>query len=170
MNGEIRGEEWILSDMGEVEWHMLTQLPQAADASRSEQGRRRLFPEITGATHPEIQEDWRQFVQPEIESRFSEEIQMVVQDMQRVEETRARRGREMRRRLRIPVSHAETWYSVLNQARLILNEDHELAGTEHHLLYGSNDPAEIDEQRWLLLVQYRVYASIQEFILSQLME
>jgi hypothetical protein len=170
MHGEIRGSEWVLADIGDVEWYMLAHLPEAADASRSQRGHRRLFPEVTDSVHQEVCEDWRQYVQPEIEHQFSHEIQMVCEDMERVEELRKRRGKEVRRQLRVPLSHAETWYSVLNQARLILNEDHAIAGTEHQLLFGSKQPGEIDEQRWLLLVQYRVYAAIQEFLLSELIE
>jgi hypothetical protein len=168
MRGELRRDDWVLTDIGDVEWYMLSQLPQAADASRSERGRRRLFPEVTDSTHEEICDDWRQFVQPEIADRFSQEIQTVAEDLQRFEEIKNNRGKETRGRLRIPLAHAEIWYSVLNQARLILNEDHEIAGAEHQLLKGTQHPTEIDEQRWLLLVQYRVYAAIQEFLLTEL--
>lgn len=170
MRGELRGDDWILTDISEVEWYMLAQLPQAANASHSERGLRRLFPDVTDTAHAEICDDWKQFVQPEIAERFSREIQSVAADLQRVEELRARRGKEPLRRLRIPLSQAETWYSVLNQARLILNEDHEIASTEHQLLFGTRHPGEIDEQRWLLLVQFRVYSAIQEFLLSQLIQ
>lgn len=171
MHVELNGDDWVLTDIGDVEWFMLVQLPDAADPSRSERGRRRLFPEVTdAAAHPDVCDDWKQFVQPEIADRFSREVQIIAEDLGRAEETKARRGKDLRHRLAVPLSHAETWYSVLNQARLILNEEHEIAGTERQLLSGSRHPSEIDEQKWLLLVQYRVYASIQEFLLRELIE
>lgn len=170
MHVRLEEDEWILTDIGDVEWFMLMQLPEATDLSRSERGLRRLLPEVTDPeTHPEVCEDWKQFVQPELADRFSREIQIVTRDLANAEEVKGR-GRAVHYQLRIPISHAETWYSVLNQARLILNEEHEIAGTERSLLYGSQHPTEIDEQRWLFLVQYRVYAAIQEFLLRELME
>lgn len=169
MQGELEDGDWILTDIDDVEWFMLVLLPETADASRSQRGRRRLFPDVTDAAdHPDVCADWKQFVQPEIEDRFAGEIRTVTQDIETAEEIQ--NGVEVCRQLRLPLSHAETWYSVLNQARLILNEEHAIASTERHLLFDSEHPGEIDEERWLLLVQYRVYAAIQEFLLRELIE
>jgi len=71
-------------------------------------------------------------------------------------------------RLRVPIDHTEMWYSVLNQARLILNEDHEIARTERGLLSGDQLPTAIDEENGRPWLQYRIYGTIQEFLLAPL--
>jgi len=170
MQVDLDGENWVLTEIGDVEWFMLVQLPEAADASQSERGYRRLFPDLTDESEkPEIRDDWKQFVQPEIEDQFAREIQTVTHDLGTVEEIEGEQGAAVHQ-LRLPISHASTWYSVLNQARLILNEEHQIAELEQQLLFGNRNPTDIDERKWLIMVQYRVYAAIQEFLLSELLD
>lgn len=167
MRVELEEQVWILDEIGEVEWFMLFQLPECADFSRSAKGRRRILPDVSD--DEEVAEDWREYVQPELETRFRDEINLVAADLRKAEEL-AKKGRAGGLyRLKVPVEHAQTWYSVLNQARLILNEDYEIAQTERGLMTGEELPTAIDEQKWLIMVQYRVYGAIQEFLLTYLM-
>ncbi len=167
MRVELEEQVWILDEIGEVEWFMLFQLPESADFTRSMKGRRRILPEVVD--DEEVAADWREYVQPELETRFQDEIQLVASDLRKAEEL-GKIGRNGNLyRLKVPVEHAETWYSVLNQARLILNEDHEIARTERGLMAGDELPTAIDEQKWLIMVQYRIYGAIQEFLLTYLM-
>ncbi len=171
MRAELEDDEWILDEIGEVEWFMLFQLPESADFTRSEKGRQRLFPDPVEDEAEADAEDWHEYVRPDMETRFQDEIRMVGADLGRAEEVGAQdTGGGQQYRLRVPADHAGIWYSVLNQARLILNEDHEIARIERGLLGGERLPSSIDEQRWLLLVQYRIYGAIQEFLLTHLME
>jgi hypothetical protein len=168
MRVELGEETWVLDEIGEVEWFMLSQLPDSADFTRSEKGRRRLLPDVSD--DEEVASDWRDYVQPDLETRFQDEIRVVASDLARVEELLKKGRPDSQFRLKVPVDHAQTWYSVLNQARLILNEDHEIVETEKSLMSGELIPTAIDEQKWLFMVQYRIYAAVQEFLLNYLME
>ncbi|MEM0970582.1 MAG: DUF2017 family protein [Verrucomicrobiota bacterium] len=166
MRVELGPQSWTLREIGDVEWFMLIQLPEAADPSQSERGRKRIFPEITSSSEDsQIHQDWKEFVVPELEDQFDQRVKTVTEDLSKAEETEGADG--PLHRLEVPLDHAETWYSVLNQARLILNEEHDITNTEQQLMYGDSAPTEIEERKWLILVQYRVYAAIQEFLLSQ---
>jgi len=167
MRVELEEQAWILDEIGEVEWFMLFQLPEAADFRNSAKGRSRILPEVTD--DPEVAEDWREYVQPELETRFQDEVRLVASDLQRAEELGKKGKNGAIYRLRVPIENTQTWYSVLNQARLILNEEHEIARTERGLIAGEDLPTSIDEEKWLIMVQYRIYGAIQEFLLSAIM-
>jgi len=168
MRAELDDEAWILDEIGEVEWLMLSQLPDAADFTRSEKGKLRLLPEPVEEL--EAAADWREYVQPELEGQFQDEVRVVGADLGQAEESaqKTKAGGNCYR-LRVPLEHTEIWYSVLNQARLILNEEHGIAARERGLVQGETSPTSIDEQTWLLMVQYRIYGAIQEFLLTHLM-
>ena len=158
---------WTLDEIGDVEWFMLIQLPEAADFTRSEKGRRRILPDPTD-DEEEIVADWREFVVPELETGFTQAVDTVSHDLDTAEEIEGDDGKSWRR-IVAPIDHGEIWYQVLNQARLIMNEEHELSKVERDLMMGEQTPTEIGEKNWLTLVQYRVYAAIQEFILTNIM-
>jgi len=167
MRVELEQQAWVLDEIGEVEWFMLFQLPESADFTRSAKGRSRILPEVTDDS--EVASDWKEYVQPELETRFLDEIQLVAADLQQAEELAKKGTNGGVYRLRVPIDHTQMWYSVLNQARLILNEDHEIAQTERVLMSGDQLPTAVDEEKWLIMVQYRIYGAIQEFLLTYLM-
>jgi hypothetical protein len=167
MRVELEDQAWVLDEIGEVEWFMLFQLPESADFTRSVKGRHRILPDV--ADDEEVLADWKEYVQPELETRFQDEVRVVSADLQRAEELSRKGKNGAIYRLRVPIEHTTTWYSVLNQARLILNEEHEIARTERGLMAGDELPTAIDEEKWLVMVQYRVYGAIQEFLLSYVM-
>jgi uncharacterized protein YecA (UPF0149 family) len=168
MRVELEKKAWILDEIGEVEWFMLSQLPESADFTRSEKARSRILPEV--CDDEDVAADWRDYARPELEARFRDEIRVVAADLRRVEELLKKGKSGSQFRLKVPVEHAETWYGVLNQARLILNEDHEVVETEVSLMSGELVPTAIEEQQWLIMVQYRIYGALQEFLLTHLME
>tara|TARA_R110002096_G_scaffold316010_12_gene510388 strand:+ start:16394 stop:16900 length:507 start_codon:yes stop_codon:yes gene_type:complete len=167
MRVSLESDHWMLDEIGDVEWFMLVQLPEAADFNQSEKGKKRILPDPTDDDE-EVVADWKEFVQPEIETQFKENLRIVSEDLDQAEEID--HGGAQLHRIQVPVDHAETWYSVLNQARLILNEEHNIANAEYELFVGEQNPTELGEKRWLLMVQYRVYGAIQEFLLTNLME
>lgn len=168
----LNHDSWELEEMRDLEWVMLLQLPQAADHRNSEKGRKRLFPEPTPENDEKSQEltaDWKEFVQPELESQFTRDLELVTKDLGNVEEEEDDEG-NVEHFLSVPLKHAETWYSVLNQARLIINEEHDVSTTERKLYMGEQTPSELGEKRWLTMIQYRIYGALQEFILTNIME
>ena len=87
--------------------------------------------------------------------------------------------------LEVSGEHVEQWSSTLNQARLLMNEVHELAESERQLaenlldLPGMDEGADDGEGRsreakaypkWLLLAQYGFYSAAQSFLIDYLMD
>ncbi len=167
MHVSLESEFWVLDDIGDVEWFMVVQLPDAADFSQSKNARQRILPEPTDED-PDVVADWKEFIQPDLETQFRQAIDTVSRDLEQAEEYEDEGV--LLHRLAVPVENAETWYTVLNQARLVLNEEHKIADAEKKLFFGEENPSDLGEKRWLLMVQYRVYAAIQEFLLTTLME
>lgn len=167
MRVSLSGTHWKLDDIGDVEWFMLVQLPEAADFTRSEQGRKRILPDPSDEDS-DLVADWREFVVPELETQFTRSVETVAGDLANAEEFENDDGATLHR-LEIPIDRGETWYQVLNQARLLMNEEHNITGSEQRLILGEDSPSEIDEKKWLLMVQFRIYAAIQEFILTSIM-
>ncbi|MEM7012953.1 MAG: DUF2017 family protein, partial [Verrucomicrobiota bacterium] len=150
-------------------WVMLMQLPEAADFTKSDKARRRILPDVTTDKEAkELVDDWREFVVPDLESQFNSAVQTVTDDLDMAEESEDDEG-NVYHSVEIPNDHGETWYQVLNQARLILNEEHDVEGTRELLMSGEENPSEINEEKVLTFLQFRVYAAIQEFILTNLM-
>ena len=169
MHISLDGKFWTLNDIGDVEWFMLVQLPQAADIRQSEKGRQRLLPDpIQDPGEEEFIVDWKEYVVPELETQFTEDVDTVAADLDQAEEVENESG--LLHRISVPIDHAEIWYRVLNQARLILNEEHNISKVEESLILGENNPSDMGEKRWLIMVQFRIYAAIQEFLLTELME
>ncbi len=167
MRVSLDSEFWMLDEIGDVEWFMIVQLPETADFTQSQKGRKRILPDPTEEDE-EFVADWKDYVQPELETQFKEEIETVSKDLAGAEEYEE--DGVVLHRIQVPNEHAEIWYSVLNQARLILNEEHNIANAEFELFLGEQNPTEMGEKRWLLMVQYRVFGAIQEFLLTSLME
>ncbi len=172
MRIDLDRQHFYLDQIGDVEWFMLVQLPDAADFRQSPKGYRRLLPDPVQDPGPDdpTTADWKEFIQPDLEAEFTRFLEQVAGDIDAAEELTDAETGEIFHRVVVPLERAETWYFVLNQARLVMNEEHDVSGIERELFQGQQSPTEIEEKKWLILVQYRVYAAVQEFILSQIME
>ena len=74
------------------------------------------------------------------------------------------------RRIVVPHEHTEAWYSTLNQARLLMNEEYDLANASERQLVKTLDPSLVGEDRLLLIAQYELYSVIQSILVENLME
>ncbi|NNE93741.1 MAG: hypothetical protein HKN23_18985, partial [Verrucomicrobiales bacterium] len=64
----------------------------------------------------------------------------------------------------------EEWYSTLNQARLLLNEVHDLAEDDNRFLMMLQEKTDgIDGARAMLLTQFEFYAIIQSILVDRVM-
>ncbi len=80
-------------------------------------------------------------------------------------------GGEMElRRVVVPLEHTEAWYSVLNQARLLMNEEYDLADSSERFMIEMNGPDSVDQERMLLLAQYEMYSVIQSILVENVMD
>ncbi len=126
----------VFEDMEPFFVEMLRHLPGDSDPGDNEAARDRLYSDPLGPAEDgdEFNEDWQNFVQPEIRDLFRSAREMVVEDLAALPKAA---GVELRREkniiqfdpaafapgafhFKIPMRHAEAWLSVLNQARLVL--------------------------------------------------
>jgi hypothetical protein len=133
-------------------------------------------------------EDWDELIRPELAETFAEAREIVEEDLGRCEdltieaypeddpirEELAEAGfpedlPEMRR-IVVPHEHTEAWYSTLNQARLLMNEEYDLANAEERQLIRTMDPSLVGEDRLLLIAQYELYSVIQSILVENLMQ
>ena len=200
---------WIFDGLTELEWLFLQRLPTVVDElGADDEARLRLFPdpvkekeqqasETSGTGDDEDGEnligDWKKYVRPELETLFDEARHLVAKDLEEVQRFEAEGGGEGAEEwggqifysLEVSGEHVEQWNSTLNQARLLMNEVHELAESERKLADGLLDmPGEEEETddeegrsrqakaypQWLLLAQYGFYGAVQSFLIEYLME
>ncbi|MFT5467081.1 MAG: hypothetical protein ACI8UO_002184 [Verrucomicrobiales bacterium] len=169
MRISIGDEQWSLNEIGPAEWTMLNELPGMADFNRSEKGRKRILPDPTGEDETDLVADWREFVVPELESQFTDSIAKVAHAIGMAEEYEEEEIGILRR-VDVSKEDAEVWYQVLNQARLIMNEDHDLSRVEQEFFSGETEPTELSEEAMRLIMRNRFFAAIQEMILTSMME
>jgi len=156
--------------------------------------RERLFPPLlppqTLADEETVSmgDDWAEYVRPELESHFDSERRIVSQDladavwMDPIEEADpedleqvmddSRLAGEKRRRVTVPVDHTDAWYSTLNQARLLMHEEHHLADSDERLFLHFEQMggrSEVDEETLLLAAQYDFYSALQSILVENVM-
>jgi len=201
---------WIFDGLTELEWLFLQRLPILVDELGADEGARlRLFPdpvrekerEAPEPTDPSDDEDgknligdWKKYVKPELETLFDEARHLVAKDLEGAErfveeggddERPEDLGEQVYYSLEVSGEHVEQWNSTLNQARLLMNEVHDLAESERMLAEGVMDLAgqeqESDDEggrsrqakaypQWLLLAQYGFYGAVQSFLIERLMD
>ncbi len=144
-----------LSQVNEWELRTLRSLPGIADPGDNEAALRRLYPAPfeAGEATGEQQEDWAEFVQPDLEQLFESSLERVAADVKKArlqppavakadpddgeseDEAPLDDGGEApvddnvsaapRWEFTVPPAHADDWYRAMNQARLMLSERHE---------------------------------------------
>jgi len=184
---------WALDALNPMEWHFLCELPDAAAGSGMDPAavKNSLFPcpladdtEMDSDLEQQI-EDWNEYVQPEIESIFDEARKTVIRDLETAEKLPATEFFESDeleeitlpdsepldyRRVLIPLDHADAWYSALNQARLLMNEEHEITDSMERFSFLMGSEGELSPERGLLLAQYEMYSAIQSILVENLMK
>ncbi len=144
-----------LSQVNEWELRTLRSLPGIADPGDDEAALRRLYPApfLAGEATQEHQEDWAEFVQPDLEQLFESSLERVAADVKKAhlqprpiakarpddgdsaDEDHHEDGVECppeedvaaaaRWEFTVPAAHADDWYRAMNQARLMLSERNE---------------------------------------------
>jgi hypothetical protein len=191
MRFQLQSDSWTLDVLTPTEWDLITELPAlAAGETVSEKTRDRLFP---SPISPEVlvdedmatqAEDWDEFVRPDLEDSFSQDRDVVAESLQKVElvdVTEFLSPEQIEewsgefpqlRRVTVPKEHTDSWYSALNQARILMNEEYEVAESEDRLLLyaGSpGDPADLDQDRIMMLAQYELFSAIQVMLVDRVM-
>ena len=146
-------ETLLLAGLDEFLAGLLREVPSAGTPSEGNESR--LFPDPTRGREPEADEDWSQYVRPELEEWFADNRQVVARDLKGLCD-RGARGMEME----IPLAHLGAWIHALNQARLALTELHRLQERE------LDEDLEASGLRGLVLFQVQFYGLMQEWLLA----
>jgi hypothetical protein len=141
---------------------LLRQIPLETDPGDDEIANERLFSKPM-KEEGELTEEWRQYVQPELQHLFQSANETVAEDLRGLRKTH-NEDEEERYSLDIPVSHLELWLNSLNQARLVMAarnafSEEELAG---------DYPSSINSTRDMNLLQIHFYGSLQEIFVREL--
>ena len=176
------------------EHFLMTRIGDAVDVSGSEEARKRLFPPPLSSPNqdPELCEDWKELVVPDLEHLFGEAVQTVINDLARVEPCSDSENTEEEEvedeefeeapdvcQLRISLNHVEAWCSALNQARLALNEKHQLydedGDPENEFDFVVKEEPEDDSpfafgSRKLAQMQCLIYGIIQEVLIRRVLD
>ena len=110
-----------ISGIGFVESALLWRLAAAADPHGSAAAEQRLASSLTGGTDPELDEEWKEHVLPELRTLFASAVEIVRSDLVG---SWISPGSDAA--VRVPVAHLEPWLIALNQARLALAARHGL--------------------------------------------
>ena len=140
---------------------LLRQIPESTDPEDAPAAKKRLFSAPVAESEREFCNEWKLYVQPELQRLFQSSTETVATDLKQLcgnEKTLANCT------LRIPNAHADAWLNALNQARLAIAAKYEFS--EGELCDHYRSP--IGSRRDLSLFQVNFYGFLQELILREL--
>ncbi len=186
---------WTLDSLFPGEWEWMRLLPRLASGEDFHpSSRERLYPsplasDVLADENTITQmEDWDELIRPELAESFAAARAVVEADLSRsesltldqydeddpvreeLEQAGFPRDLLEMRRILVPYEHAEAWYSTLNQARLLMNEEYDLAAAEERHLAKTLGPAAVGEDRLLLIAQYELYSVVQSILVENIMQ
>ncbi len=119
---------------------------------------KRLFSSPSAGKEPRFDEEWREYVEPDLREWFQSAAEIVAGDLKRL----APSGSSGSRSIRICPEHLDAWIHVLNQARLALAAHHQFGDREMQQITAAGDDA-----RGLALLQVHVYGLLLECLLGE---
>ncbi len=140
---------------------LLRQIPESANPENVPAAKTRLFSDPAPENEKEFCQEWKLYVQPELQRLFQSATETVVADLKQL------CGKEKtfdNRTLRIPAEHADAWLNALNQARLVIAAKNDFS--EGELCDHYRSP--IGSRRDLSLFQVNFYGFVQELILREM--
>ncbi len=186
---------WALDSLfpGEWEWIRLLPLVAVGQGFRPSSLERLypppLAPDVLADESTIAQtEDWDELIRPELAETFAHARAAVEADLARSElmslddypmDDPIRREFEEAgfpgelpemHRVLVPYGNTEAWYSTLNQARLLMNEEYGLAAAEERHLAKILGPDAVGEDRLLLIAQYELYSVVQSILVENVMQ
>lgn len=159
---------WSLEKVSELEYLLLSRIQQAADPSDCEKAIERLYPSpiaptagLDKAAALSIEEDWSEYTGPEIRHAFNKALDVVAADISSASIWDSD-GYDYYS-MTLADSHAESWCSALNQARLVLHYRHDLHSDMEEM--GTNPVSE----EWMVVLQSEIYGMIMEFLIKEVL-
>ena len=149
----------ILSGFEEFIARLLNQITLCSDPEPESKAAERLY--SNPSEDAELNADWKDYVHPDLKQIFESANDVVNGDLAGIQQTT--KGETPEFALRIPLSHAESWLSSLNQARLALGATFDI--TESDMGQG---PKTISTERELAVFQIDLYAFLQECLVQRI--
>src|SRR5688572_3110751 len=112
----LDGDDILVEQIGSVVLRMLCSIAVSANVAPGSKGAARLFSSPTRGVHPDFDEDWKEFVQPDLRVLFQSCLEVIADDLRAL----APAGGLPPYSLRIPAPHLRSWIHGLNQARLAI--------------------------------------------------
>ena len=148
-------DSWELREIHPLFASLLADLPKVA--SRHKKAQARLYPAPTGgAAGAQLRRDWKEHVRPELERLFATSRDIVARDLESL--GTAGQGTKVV----IPDRHLDAWLNALNQARLIIVEENQLAESD----LDHREPPDLATRRGLSLLKVHFYAHLQELLVE----
>ena len=149
-------------ELGEMDFlccQLIQQIVQSATDTDDPAAQRRLFASPTEGREPDFEQDWKNYVEPDLRLLFRSTQEIVEGDLKRFDPDESGDSST----LRIPVKNLEAWIHTLNQARLAIAARYDFTDKEmeKQLSLGSG-------ARSLALFQVHFYGFLQECFLQQL--
>lgn len=185
---------WVLDALSPSEWQLIRELPEVASGRHYHPAAKdRLYPsplaeEVIADESTLTQvEDWDELIRPELEEAFAQARFTVEEDLKKCrilsiedffngdsasdEEGAAEFEFDFPElyRIEVPLEHTEFWYSTLNQARLLMNEEYDIAGAEERFVAMSPGMPGYNEERMLLIAQYELFSVVQSILVENVM-
>lgn len=138
---------------------LLQQIPLTA-RDESDAAQDRLYPSPSEEREPEFDEDWKDYVTPDLRRLFATSLETIESDLEGFPPGDAPAEARI---LHLPVAHLEAWIHGLNQARLAMAARHGFDQIDIE----AGLPFE-DGERALALVRIHLYGFLQECFLLEL--
>ena len=149
-------------ELGEMDFlcsTLILQLVPSAIASDSPAAQQRLYSSPTENREPEFDQDWRDYVEPDLRDLFRSTREIVEGDLKDFAPDPSQESAT----LRVPKKHLEAWIHTLNQARLAISARFDFTEEDMENLISRGD-----DVRGFALFQVHFYGFLQECFLQQL--
>ncbi|MFC5051174.1 DUF2017 family protein [Rubritalea spongiae] len=108
-------------------------------------------------------EDWNELITPELSDQFNEQILHVSRAI-----STAEKGNDLTGSLFITSEEADIWFGALNQARLSLEERHEISQYENDI---DEEALEYEDPSLkAAIIRYHFYTSLQSIMLDYILD
>jgi hypothetical protein len=148
----------VIAGMNSRVCELIKQIPDCAEVDDDDAARARLFSSPSGGAFPQIDGDWKSYVEPDLRELFQSAKEVVKEDLADFPPSKA----EPFYTLEIPVKHLSSWINALNQARLAIGARYAL--TEHDMEHES----EAQDVKALAIMQIHFYGNLQAHFLTEL--
>lgn len=145
-----------LDDIDEFAAMLIRELPGIA-GSNDDRAQARIYQRPTGGKDDDLDDDWKENVEPELRDLFANAVDMVVDDLA------AMKHDELEGlMLIIPPNHLDPWMHTLNLARLALGEIWDVTEDDMNSGHGS---ANGDPERTMAILKIDFYGMLMEFLI-----